>query len=158
GGKMAGSDASWIETAVAVVGMACRLPGAPDVRQYWDNLVRGVESITFFTDDELRASGLDEATIRRPDYVKAKGILPRWDRFEAQFFGLTPREAGLLDPQHRVFLECVWHALEDAGYDTERERSRVGVFGGTGTTYYLSRAYNDARLRRDAGPLSILTS
>jgi acyl transferase domain-containing protein len=158
GGEMALTEGSWAESSVAVVGIACRFPGARDAGQFWQNLTQGVESITFFTDDELRATGLDEATISRPDYVKAKGVLPEWDEFDAQFFGVSPREAELLDPQHRVFLECAWHALEDAGHDPEREPGRVGVFGGAGTAYYLSRTYDNWRLQRDSGLVAIVTS
>jgi phthiocerol/phenolphthiocerol synthesis type-I polyketide synthase E len=122
---------------VAVVGMACRFPGAPDVERYWENLLGGVESITFFSAAELLAAGVPAATLAAPDYVRAKAVIAEPDRFDAVFFGLSPREAELLDPQHRLLLECAWHALEDAGHDPRRYPGPIGVFAGAGTNTYL---------------------
>src|SRR6185436_965418 len=106
--------------AIAIVGMAGRFPGARNVEEFWQNLRAGVESLTPFSDDELRAAGVDPRMIADPAYVKAGTVLERADEFDAAFFGFNPREAALMDPQHRIFLECAWEALEDAGYDTER--------------------------------------
>src|SRR5947209_6478537 len=108
------------ETAVAVIGMAGRFPGAKDIDEYWLNLSNGVESISFFSDEELKASGVSFDLINNPKYVKAAGFLEGVDLFDAAFFGLTPKEAEILDPQHRLLLECSWMALEDAGYDANR--------------------------------------
>src|SRR5262249_52798932 len=98
------------ETDLAVVGLAGRFPGSPDVERLWASLVAGREGITVFTAEELIAVGVDPELVRRDDYVKAKGILGDVDLFDAPFFGLNPREVELMDPQHRVFLECAWEA------------------------------------------------
>src|SRR6185436_17783780 len=104
-------------TGIAIIGMAGRFPGAPNLDAYWRNLRDGVESITFFEREQLVASGVPERLIDDPSYVKARGILDNADRFDAVFFGDSPREATLMDPQQRIFLECSWEALESAGYD-----------------------------------------
>ncbi|MBN1866412.1 amino acid adenylation domain-containing protein [Candidatus Sumerlaeota bacterium] len=122
---------------VAVVGMAGRFPGARSVDEFWKNLCDGVESISIFSEEEVVASGVPEALARNPAYVKAGFRAPDTDRFDAQFFGFTPREAEFMDPQHRVFLECAWEALEDAGYDSERYPGSVGVFAGCGLNNYI---------------------
>jgi amino acid adenylation domain-containing protein len=123
---------------VAIIGLAGRFPGARDVRELWQNLCAGTESITHFTDEELLASGLDPAAIADPHYVRARGTLADADKFDAPFFGFTPRDAELTDPQHRVFLECAWHALEDAALDPARFRGSIGVFAGSSlNTYFL---------------------
>src|SRR4051812_25437678 len=101
---------------IAVVGMAGRFPGAPNVEAFWRDIRDGATSITRFTDAELRASGVTEELIRDPAYVPMKGVLADADRFDAALFGMSAREAELTDPQHRVFLECALTALEDAGY------------------------------------------
>ncbi|MFF4159222.1 beta-ketoacyl synthase N-terminal-like domain-containing protein [Streptomyces sp. NPDC001678] len=122
---------------VAITGMAGRFPGAPDVGTFWRNLAEGRESIAALTDEELLESGVDPAELRDPRYVKAKGVLEDADRFDAGFFGYSPREAELLDPQHRVFLECAWEALESAGVDPGRFEGRIGVFAGSSLNSYL---------------------
>ncbi|HEX3528164.1 MAG TPA: non-ribosomal peptide synthase/polyketide synthase [Thermoanaerobaculia bacterium] len=126
-------------TEIAIVGMACRFPGATNPGELWRNLRQGVESITFWSDEELRAAGVPEHVIRNPIYVKAGGSLgSRGDigLFDAGFFGFNPREAEVTDPQHRLFLECSWQALEDAGYDPGRFAGRIGVFAGVGLNHY----------------------
>ncbi|MEO6191566.1 MAG: amino acid adenylation domain-containing protein [Thermoanaerobaculia bacterium] len=125
------------EVEIAVVGLAGRFPGARTVDQLWDNLRNGRESIHFFTDEELLASGVDPELVANPDYVKAKGILGEIDQFDAGLFGLSPREVELMDPQHRIFLETCWEALERAGYNSGRPAGRVGVFGGESMNTYL---------------------
>ena len=122
---------------IAIVGLACRVPGAKNPAEFWRNLCNGVESITFFTDEELIEAGVDPAIVQHPHYVKARGILGNVDQFEAGFFGLHAREASLMDPQHRLFIECAWEALENAGYAPSPERSRVGVFAGQSMNTYL---------------------
>jgi phthiocerol/phenolphthiocerol synthesis type-I polyketide synthase E len=123
--------------AVAVVGMAGRFPRSPTVEALWANLRAGVECISFFADEELAAAGVDLATLRRPDYVRAHGDLAEIETFDAAFFGLTPREAELLDPQKRLLLECAWEAMEHAGYDPARPPGPVGVFAGVSSASYL---------------------
>jgi acyl transferase domain-containing protein len=118
--------------AVAVIGISCRFPGARDSEQFWQNLAEGVESIKFFSDEELRAAGVPTELIEHPDYVKAAPVLDDVDLFDARFFQFSPREAALTDPQHRLFLECAWEALESAGYCGDSYDGSVGVFAGTG--------------------------
>ena len=117
---------------IAIVGMAGRFPGARSIAEFWDNLCRGVESVRRFSDDELRAAGVDEAMLADPTYVKASPVLDDVEGFDAALFDYTPREARLMDPQHRLFLEAAWTALEDAGYDPLHTEVPVGVYGGAG--------------------------
>jgi acyl transferase domain-containing protein/acyl carrier protein len=122
---------------IAIVGMAGRFPGAADLRQHWDNLRAGVESITFFSDEELAAAGVDAALLRNPRYVRARGVLQDAELFDATFFGLSPREAEIMDPQHRVFLEAAWEALESAGYAPGSVALNAGVYAGASLNSYL---------------------
>ncbi|MEU7176128.1 amino acid adenylation domain-containing protein [Micromonospora tulbaghiae] len=122
--------------AIAVVGMACRFPGAPDVDAFWRNLCDGVESITELTDDELLAEGVPSELYSRGDYVRAASVLDGVDLFDAAFFNIPAREAALLDPQQRLFLETSWHALEDAGRGPGTD-SDVAVFAGANMPAYL---------------------
>lgn len=123
--------------AIAIIGMAGRFPGAQDVQAFWQNIQAGIESITFFTDEELLANGVEPGLLGQPNYVKANGVVEGIDQFDAAFFGFSPREADLLDPQLRLFLECAWSALEGAGYDAPRFAGRIGVFAGVGMNSYL---------------------
>ena len=102
-------------TSVAIIGMAGRFPGASTVEDFWRNISHGTESITTFTDDELRAAGVSEADLADPRYVKAGAVLDGIEMFDSGFFGLTPREAQIIDPQQRIFLQTAWTALEAAG-------------------------------------------
>jgi acyl transferase domain-containing protein/acyl carrier protein len=115
---------------IAVIGMAARFPGARDVAEYWQNLVHGVESIRNLSVAELESAGVDEGARSRPAYVARGGVLDDADAFDHGFFGFSPADASILDPQHRLFLECCWHAIEDAGYDVSRLTASVGVVGG----------------------------
>ncbi|MBN1237196.1 MAG: type I polyketide synthase, partial [Gammaproteobacteria bacterium] len=124
------------ESIVAIVGLACRFPGAPDADTYWRNLCDGVESIGFFSDAELERAGVARRLLDDPSYVRAGGCLPDIETFDAEFFGINPREAEVMDPQHRLFLECAWEALENAGCDSERYDGRIGVLGGVGVNGY----------------------
>ncbi|HEY2738966.1 MAG TPA: beta-ketoacyl synthase N-terminal-like domain-containing protein, partial [Thermoanaerobaculia bacterium] len=117
--------------------MSGRFPGAKGVDELWRNLVAGREGITFFTAEELLAAGVSPATVANPNYVRAKGILGDVDQFDASFFGLNPRETELMDPQHRVFLECSWEALEHAGWDPDRFAGLVGVYAGLSMNTYM---------------------
>ncbi len=144
--------------AVAIVGMAGRFPGAGDVEAFWRNLRDGVESIRAFSDAELRAAGVDERLLAHPDYVKARGVLDDADLFDPQFFGYTPRDAELMDPQHRVFLECAWHALESAGCDPERFGGLIGVYAGAGMNTYLFNLLSRPELMASAGALQTVMS
>jgi acyl transferase domain-containing protein/acyl carrier protein len=122
---------------IAIVGMSGRFPGADDLDAFWRNLRDGVESIATFSDAELAEAAVEPALAARPDYVRRGGVLDGIERFDARFFGFSPREAELLDPQHRLFLEEAWRALEDAGIDPGRPPGRIGVFAGAGLASYL---------------------
>ncbi|GAA1300091.1 type I polyketide synthase [Saccharothrix xinjiangensis] len=123
--------------AIAVIGMAGRFPGAPDVARLWRNVLDGVESIRRLTDDELDAAGVDPVLRADPRYVRVAAPVDDVEEFDASFFGYSPREAELTDPQHRLFLECCWQALEDAGHHPAAVPGVVGVFAGCGFPSYL---------------------
>lgn len=131
------TDSSNDLSQIAVIGMAGRFPQAPDVPTFWDNLAAGRESISTFSPEELRQAGVSVEVLAQPGYVRAKGVLEGADTFDAGFFSLSPREAELMDPQHRVFLECAWEALESAGYDPQNFPGRIGVFAGSSFNTYL---------------------
>lgn len=138
--------------AVAVVGLACRVPGAESPDELWRILRSGEDSISRFTDEELLAAGVPLEQIRSPTYVPAKGIVEDADSFDAGLFGLSPREAALTDPQQRIFLECAWTALEDAGYDPRRFPEPVGVFAGSIlSVYLLQNLWSNPQVRTAAG-------
>ena len=122
---------------IAIIGVIGRFPGAANVEQFWKNLHEGVESVTFFTDDELLASGIDSASLSNPNYVKAGRYIEDIDMFDASFFGFSPREAEILDPQHRIFLECSWEALENAGYEPKNYEGLIGIFAGVSANSYI---------------------
>jgi acyl transferase domain-containing protein/acyl carrier protein len=140
---------------IAIVGMSGRFPGAGSVEQFWRNLRDGVESITFLTDEELDAAGVSPHIYQNPAYVKAKGVLEDADLFDASFFGYSPREAEIIDPQQRLFLECAWAALENAGYTPERYKGLVGVYAGVGMNTYLANIYSNPEVVETAGGLQI---
>ncbi len=120
---------------VAIVGMAGRFPGAASVEELWANLVAGRESITRFAPDELSPL-VPKALSEHPRYVPARGVVADADRFDAAFFGITAREAQLIDPQQRIFLELCWNALEHAGIDPARAPGSIGVYAGTSNNGY----------------------
>jgi len=123
---------------VAVIGFAGRFPGAPNIDEFWKNLRDGVESVSFFTKEELLGSGVDPDHLAAPEYVPAKAILEDVELFDAAFFDFSPREAEMLDPQHRVLLECAVEAFEHAGYYPESFKGRVGVYAGVSAGSYLN--------------------
>jgi phthiocerol/phenolphthiocerol synthesis type-I polyketide synthase E len=133
---------------IAIVGRAGRFPGAAGVEELWRNLAAGVESITFFAPDELLAAGVPEGALRNPAYVRARGAVAGSEDFDAGLFGMSPREARVTDPQHRLFLECAWEALEDAGCDPSRFPGLVGVFAGSSLSRYMLAVNADP----DLGP------
>ncbi|GKS97366.1 type I polyketide synthase [Acidovorax sp. SUPP2825] len=136
---MRAQDASYSGVEVAIIGMGGRFPGADGVDALWRNIREGRESVTAFSDEALRAHGADQALLDDPACVKAGVVFEGMDWFDAGFFGYTPREAGQIDPQQRVFLESAWQALENAGYDAERLDVAAGVFAGAGANLYLMR-------------------
>lgn len=122
---------------IALVGMACRFPGASTIEKFWQNLQEGRDTTTFFSDEQLLAEGISQDLLQDPLYVKAGQILPDIDMFDADLFKITSDEAEILDPQHRQFLECAVEALESAGYDQEIFPGRIGVYAGVGMNTYL---------------------
>lgn len=127
---------------IAIIGMAGRFPGAPDVDTFWQNLRDGVEGITRFSKQEMVADGINPAMFNNPNHVPAGPVLQAVDQFDADFFDISPRQAELTDPQQRLFLECVWEALESAGCDPAAFDGAVGVYGGsTLNTYLLHNVY-----------------
>ncbi|MFB6556620.1 type I polyketide synthase, partial [Streptomyces sp. NPDC056405] len=125
------------DSDVAVVGMACRFPGAESVAEFWQNLKDGRETTTFFTDGELLAAGVGPDELADPGYVRAAQLLPDVESFDAGHFKVPGDEAEILDPQHRHFLECAHQALEDAGYEPSGYDGQIGVFAGAGMNTYL---------------------
>jgi len=124
------------DTDVAIIGWHVRLPGANTIDEYWQNLRNGVESITFYSGDELRAAGVGEL-VGRPGFVPAVSVIGDIEFFDASFFGVSPHDAEIIDPQYRLFIEEAWSALEDAGYDAEQYRGKIGVFAGANISRYL---------------------
>lgn len=122
---------------IAIIGMAGRFPGAEDLDQYWENLRDGVEAISSFTDDELIASGVDPEVLKSPNYVRARGVLSHPEFFDASFFGFSSRDAEIIDPQLRAYLENCWETLENAGYDPDIYEGLIGVFGGMSAGQYV---------------------
>ncbi len=122
---------------IAIIGYAARFPGAENAAQFWDNLSHGVESIRAFSAEELESAGVSKSVARHPDYVRAGAPLSHLDAFDNGFFGLSPREAAIMDPQQRLFLESAWEALEHAGYAPGTFVGSTGVFAGSGPNSYL---------------------
>lgn len=139
---------------IAITGIAGRFPGARSAEQFWDNLCRGVESVSFFSDAELIAAGVPENLLRHPRYVKARAVLDDVASFDAQLFGFSPGESRVMDPQLRIFLESAWEALESGGCDPGRFRGHIGVFAGVSwNTYLLQNLLGHRQLLASVGPL-----
>jgi amino acid adenylation domain-containing protein len=129
-------DEEQLLDCVAIIGMSGRFPGASDVEAFWQNVAAGKVTISHFSASELEArnsAGLESG----PDYVAARGVLENPGMFDAEFFGISPRDAESMDPQHRIFLETCWNALEDAGYDQSTYAGQIGLFGGCSLNTYL---------------------
>lgn len=126
------------ENHIAVIGMACKVPGAENYKSFWDLIVQKKENIHFFSHKELEKSGISAELFSRDEYVPARGILSDIDKFDAEFFGYTPAEARIMDPQHRVFLEQSWTALEDAGYVADTFSGKIGIYAGMNDSTYLT--------------------
>jgi acyl transferase domain-containing protein/thioesterase domain-containing protein len=132
---------------IAIIGLSARFPGAGNIEEFWHNLREGVESISFFSDEELLAAGTEPATLKQSNYVKASAILSNIELFDAAFFDFSPKEAEITDPQHRIFLECAWESLENAGYAHQNDDNVIGVYAGTSMNTYL---LNNLYPKRDA--------
>lgn len=136
---------------IAIVGMACRFPRSGTIEEFWRNLADGVECITFFTPEQLKAVGVPQALIDDPSFVPACGMVEDFDRFDAEFFELSPREAEVTDPQQRIFLEVAWEALENAGYDPTTYPGSIGMFAAAGMSGYLVNVYTNPQVLETVG-------
>lgn len=137
---------------IAILSTVGRFPGAKNIDRFWQNLRDGVESICFFPEEELEGETLFKNLLNQPDRVRANGILDDVELFDAEFFGYSPREAKLMDPQSRLFLEGAWEALELAGYDSQNFPGRIGVYAGaTINTYFLSNLFSNRPLIESIG-------
>ena len=144
-----------LTTHVAVIGMAGRFPGAADLESYWRNLCQGVTSLRRFSDDELVAAGFDPHLVADPNFVPAAGVIDGADQFDAALFGYSPRDAALMDPQQRWFLQCSWEAFESAGYDPQRYAGLIGVYGGATTSSYRYQLDAHPELTRPGDGMAI---
>jgi len=141
---------------IAIIGMAGRFPQAPNLQRFWENLCQGIESISFFSDEELEQAGVSPALLRHPNYVKAKAVLDDADLFDAGFFGFSPREAELTDPQIRIFLECAWEVLESAGWNPEKFPGMIGVYAGMSLSSYIWQIAFDESVQDSVNSIRIL--
>ena len=140
---------------IAIIGMTGRFPGADNLDAFWRNLRDGVESVSFYSDEELLAAGVHPALLAHPNYVKAGSPLENFELFDARFFGFSPREAEIMDPQHRLFLECAWEALESAGYNPEKYPDRIGVYASASSNGYLLYLYSNLQALADISAFQI---
>jgi amino acid adenylation domain-containing protein len=146
-----------IYNEIAIIGMAGRFPGAKDLETFWQNLRDGVESIAFFKESEMVSSGIDTTTLSQPNYVKAGGVLSDVEWFGATFFDFSPKEAELMDPQHRLFLECAWQAIENAAIAPGTDEYAIGVYAGVGVnTYLLNNLYPHQKFSGSVGNYQLM--
>ena len=151
------SEADQFAYEIAIVGLSGRFPGARNLDEFWDRLCKGAELITFFSDEELLRHGVDATALDDPHYVRAEAVLEDIELFDASFFGFTGREAETLDPQHRLFLEESWAALENSGYNPEIHQGRIGVFAGESlNTYFLHNLYPNRKLLDSLGASQVV--
>ncbi|MGD9210837.1 MAG: type I polyketide synthase, partial [Desulfobacteraceae bacterium] len=122
---------------VAIIGMAGRFPGANNIQTFWQNLVEGKESVSFFDREESLQAGISPHLLDRPEYVRAHGVMDKIEDFDPKFFNYTAEEAAMIDPQHRIFTECCWEALEHSGYTMDHPKNLVGIYAGTSMSTYL---------------------
>ena len=129
---------------IAIIGMAGRFPGARNTAEFWGNLRNGVESISFFGAEDMAPAGVPASALEQPNFVNAGGVLEDIDLFDAHFFGMNARDAEIMDPQQRLFLECAWESLEDAGYNPEVYPGSIGVYAGASMSSYAFNIYAEA--------------
>lgn len=140
------------ENGIAIIGMSGKFPGSDSIHDFWNHLCHGTELISSFSEEDLRAAHVPENQIRSQNYVKARGIIRDIELFDADFFGMSAAEVQITDPQHRLFLECAWEALEDAGYPPENYSGSIGVYGGMSmSTYYLNLIHSNQQLKDKIG-------
>jgi len=132
--------------SIAVIGMQGRFPGARGITEFWENLRNGIESISSFSEADLQAAGIDPSYLSIPGYVNRGCVLDDIDQFDAGFFGYSARDAETMDPQQRIFLECAWESLEQAGYDPSTYPGMIGVFAGCDQSSYLYQIISNVDL------------
>jgi acyl transferase domain-containing protein len=140
---------------IAVIGMAGRFPQASNIFEYWNNLVAGKESVTFFKDEEL-SENISPDVINHPDYVKANAVLDKAEYFDASFFDISHREAEIMDPQHRIFLECAWESLESSGYNPSNCPGVVSIYAGVDLSSYLMNVFSNREVIGSMGALQAI--
>ena len=147
------------EQGIAIIALEGKFPGASNVDEFWQNIHDGVEFITFFSDEELRTAGVETELLQHPAYVKANGILKDCELFDAGFFGYSPKEAALMDPQQRIFLECAWAVMEKAGYTTDAYQGLVGIYaGGTMSSYMVTNLLANPDILAESGLFQTILS
>lgn len=145
-------DPSTLENGIAIIGMSARFPGAHNVDEFWSNVRDGVESLDRLSEDELLAKGVPESLIKNPNYIPVSGSLPEVEMFDAGYFGFSPKDAAITDPQHRHFLECAVEAFESAGHSTHRFDGSIGVFAGCGmNSYFVNNLLTNPDMMRSVG-------
>jgi phthiocerol/phenolphthiocerol synthesis type-I polyketide synthase E len=152
---MENSTINYSGSEIAIVGVSCRFPGANNPKTYWENLRNGIESIINLKEEELEPGGIDRVDINNPNYVMAASILDDIESFDASFFGILPSEAEIMDPQHRLFLECAWEALEDAGIDSRTFEGLIGVYAGARTNTYIMNLFSNREKAESLGSFEI---
>ncbi|MBG1243113.1 type I polyketide synthase [Nostoc sp. NZL] len=144
---------------IAIISLAGRFPEAKDIDSFWQNLRDGVESISRLTDKELINYGVSIDLLNNPNYVKANAVLSDIELFDANFFAYSAKEAELIDPQQRLFLELAWEAIEKAGYDPHTYNGLIGVYAGVGMNRYLvNNLYPHHQLLETVDPLQLTIS
>ncbi|WP_414575217.1 SDR family NAD(P)-dependent oxidoreductase [Anabaena sp. CCY 9402-a] len=146
------------ELEIAIIGITGKFPGANNLEEYWQNLRNGIESVTNLTDEQIQKNGVDPAQLKHPNYVKRQAIIDNIEYFDAEFFGFNPREAEILDPQHRLFLECAWTALEDAGYNPENYTGAIGVYAGAAMNNYLLNLVTNPQIQNQVSRYQLFLS
>lgn len=141
---------------VAIIGLACRVPGASNIDEFWDILIDNKRTISFFSKDEMVASGVSPEVLEDPDYISAKGVIPNLDRFDSDFFHYTFHDASCMDPQMRIMHEEVYHALEDAGYASQSNREKVGLYIGATNNFPWELKTNKSTIENDGYYMSTL--
>jgi acyl transferase domain-containing protein len=153
------NDQNLDSMAIAVIGISCRFPGAANTEAFWNNLKNGIESVEVLSQEELIESGVSPELLENPNYVRAAPTLADIEMFDAGFFGFSPGEAKILDPQRRLFLECGWEAFESAGYDPLAIEDPVAVYGSAGINqYFNTKLVGNEEILRTAGEQQILIS
>lgn len=138
--------------STAIIGMAGRFPGAENIDEYWDKLVKGEELISFFSKEDALKANASKEYVNNKNYIGAGGILNNISEFDAEFFGCSEIEAKVMDPQHRIFLECAWEALEQSGYSNEANNKLIGVFAASSNSgYFTSNILHNRQIIEDLG-------